>query len=90
MSDNGPIFLKIKGGWISPDSIRHVQTHRDNAAMLIIGVVGIEQPIPLNEADSAYIAAYLESRTWHMPSAENDGDSKVIPARPEPKLMVTA
>lgn len=71
MSNQEPIFLKIKGGWISPDSIRHVQTHRDNAAMLTIGVVGIEQPIPLNEADSAYVAAYLESHTWRVPTIED-------------------
>lgn len=78
MSDNGPIFLKIKGGWISPGSISHVQTHRDNEAMLIINVTGVERPIPLNEADSAYLAEYLESRTWPRPQAQgvtSDGEA---------------
>lgn len=65
-----PIFLKIKGGWINPVSIDNVQTHRDNAAMLTIAVMGVDRPIPLNEADSAYVAAYLDSHTWRAASEE--------------------
>lgn len=72
MNDNEPVFLKIKGGWISPASIGHVQTHRDNDAMLIINVTGVERPIPLNEADSAYVSAYLESRTWRAATVKDD------------------
>lgn len=65
-------FLKIRGGWVNPVSIGNVQTHRENAAMLIITVMGVERPIPLNEADSAYVAAYLESRTWRAATPENE------------------
>lgn len=64
MTDAQPVFLKIRGGWISPLAILAVETHRDNDAMLILRVSGYERPIPLNEADSAYVAEYLESRTW--------------------------
>lgn len=64
MNDTQPVFLKIRGGWISPLAILSVETHRDNEAMLNLRVTGYERPIPLNEADSAYVAAYLESRTW--------------------------
>lgn len=72
MNGNEPVFLKIKGGWISPNSIGHVQTHRDNDAMLLISVMGIERPIPLNEADSVYVAAYLESKTWQLPKSDEE------------------
>jgi len=65
MNDSEPIFLRIKGGWLNPVSILRVETHRDNERMLNLGVMGLERPIPLNEADSAYVAEYVESRTWH-------------------------
>lgn len=63
-SELGPIFLKIRGGWINPAAILAVETHRDNEAMFTLRVTGYERPIPLGEADSAYVAEYLESRTW--------------------------
>lgn len=76
--DTQPIFLKIKGGWINPLAILSVETHRDNDAMLNLRVTGYERPIPLNEADSAYIAKYLESRTW-QPAKEESGGGSAIP-----------
>jgi hypothetical protein len=33
---------------------------------LNLRVTGYERPIPLNEAASAYVAEYLESRTWRV------------------------
>lgn len=66
MSDTQPIFLKIRGGWINPTAILAVETHRDNEKMLNLRVTGYERPIPLNEAASAYVAEYLESRTWRV------------------------
>lgn len=59
-----PILLKIKGGWLNPAAILSVETHRDNEKMLIVRVVGIERPIPLDEQYSAYVREYLDSRTW--------------------------
>lgn len=78
MSDNEPIFLKIRGGWINPTAILSVETHRQNEAMLLVRIVGKEHPIPLNESDSAYLAGYLESRTWPQQEPEGfvgDGDT---------------
>lgn len=70
---SGPeaIFLKIKGGWINPLAILSAETHRDNDAMLNLRVTGYERPISLNEADSAYVGKYLESRTW-QPAKDED------------------
>lgn len=65
-----PIFLRIKGGWLNPQAILAVETHRDNDAMLTLRVTGYERPISLSEADSAYVAEYLESRTWPKPKQE--------------------
>jgi hypothetical protein len=62
--ERGPIFLKIKGGWINPVAILSVETHRDNEAMISIRVTSFERPIPLGEQDSATVREYLESRTW--------------------------
>lgn len=59
-----PIFLKIKGGWLNPRAIKFVETHPQNAAMLLVGLEGKDRPIVLNEADSAYVNEYLDSRTW--------------------------
>lgn len=64
MTNQEPIFLKIKGGWLNPHAILAVETHRDNEAMLTLRVIGYERPITLNEADSAYVAEYLASREW--------------------------
>lgn len=68
-----PIFLKIKGGWINPVSIMRAETYRQNEAMLSLGLVGLERPIILNEADSAYVTEYLESRTWHAKNEREPG-----------------
>lgn len=65
-----PIFLKIKGGWLSPKAILHVQTHPQNDAMLMVSVTGIERPVILNETDSAHVTQYLESRTWPQAKQE--------------------
>lgn len=75
-----PVFLKIKGGWINPTSIANVQTHKDNPAMLLLGVTGVDRPIPLNETDSAYVAAYLESRTWRAAKSENERAQRPLTA----------
>lgn len=69
---NEPVFLKIKGGWISPIAIQSVETHRQNEAMLIVRIVGKEHPIPLNESDSAYLADYLNSRSWPRPETHGE------------------
>lgn len=68
--DVEPILLKITGGWINPTAILSVETHRQNEKMLMVRVVGIDRPIVLNETDSAYVAEYLESRTWPQASQE--------------------
>lgn len=62
------IFFKIKGGWINTEAIRTAQVHPDNPVLLKLLVTGYEQPILLNQADSAYVGAYLESRTWRAVS----------------------
>lgn len=64
MGKSKPIFLKIKGGWISPSAIKWAETHSLNEKMLLIGLDGKSQPIPLDETDSAYMKRYLDSRTW--------------------------
>ena len=64
MTNQEPVFLKIKGGWLNPQAILAVETHRDNEAMLTLRVTGYDRPISLNEADSAYIVEYLTSREW--------------------------
>lgn len=66
------VFLKIKGGWISPQAILTVETNRQNEAMLNVSIVGKQYPIPLNESDSAYLADYLESRTWRGAAPEGE------------------
>lgn len=59
-----PLLLKIRGGWINPNQIRYVQAHPNNKDLLIVSVEGIDQPIPLDKADSDYLREYLEGRTW--------------------------
>lgn len=73
MNHNEPIFLQIKGGWLNPTAILQVQTHPQNELMLTIGVAGIDRPIVLNETDSAYVRAYLQSRTWPQAKQEPQG-----------------
>lgn len=68
--DVEPILLKIKGGWLNPTAILSVETHRQNEAMLMVRIVGLDRPIVLNEADSAYVSEYLESRTWPISKQE--------------------
>lgn len=80
MSNSEPVFLKIKGGWIAPQAILSVETHRQNDAMLNVRIVGKEYPIPLNEADSAYLSSYLESRTWPQTAPENAATDEVTNA----------
>lgn len=66
-------MLKIKGGWLNPTAILSVETHRQNEAMLMVRIVGLDRPIVLNETDSAYVSEYLESRTWPQAKQEPQG-----------------
>ena len=67
--DIEPIFLKIMGGWINPQSIRTVQVYEGNHALLKLLLSGYESPILLTQADSDYIREYLQSRTWRQVDA---------------------
>lgn len=60
----GPVFLKIKGGWINPEDIVFVETMAHNELMFKVGITGREKPIILNETDSAMLGRYMMEHAW--------------------------
>jgi hypothetical protein len=69
-----PTFLQFKGGWINPSAILWVETHKQNAKMLRMGVEGREHLINLDEEDSAYLAVFLAHSTWSFNIGEEEDD----------------